>query len=68
MYKSDRGLICICHLHGFQSQIPDPDSKVIFAAFKKAHCDSCEDLDPSSSLFKFMTSVGDNDTQEREFT
>jgi hypothetical protein len=46
MYKWDPDRICICHLHGFQSQIPDPDWKVIFAAFKKAYCDSCEDRDP----------------------
>lgn len=46
MYRKDPDRICICHLHGFQSQIPDPDWRVTFAAFKKAYCDSCEDRDP----------------------
>jgi hypothetical protein len=46
MYKTDPDRICICHLHGFRSQIPDPDWKTIFGAFKKAHCDSCGDRDP----------------------
>jgi hypothetical protein len=46
MYRRDLDRICICHLHGFQSQIPDPDWKVIFAAFKKAYCDACEDRNP----------------------
>lgn len=46
MYKRDPDRICICHLHSFQSQIPNPDWKVIFAAFKKAYCDSCEDRNP----------------------
>lgn len=46
MFKADPDRICVCHLHGFHSQIPNPDWKTIFAAFKKAHCDSCEDRNP----------------------
>jgi hypothetical protein len=46
MYKKDSDRICICHLHGFRSKIPDPDWKTIFATFKRAYCDSCKDRDP----------------------
>jgi hypothetical protein len=46
MYKTDPDRICICHLHRFQSQDPDPDWKTIFPAFKKAYCDSCADRNP----------------------
>jgi hypothetical protein len=46
MYKRDPDQICICHLHSFQSPIPDPDWKVIFGTFKKAYCDSCKDRNP----------------------
>jgi hypothetical protein len=49
MYKTDPDRICICHLHGFHSKIPDPNWKVIFAVFKKEYCDSCKNRDPMQS-------------------
>jgi len=46
MYLTDPQRICICNLHPFRSVIPNPEWKIISAAFKKAYCDSCKDRQP----------------------
>lgn len=46
MYKTDPNRFCICALYGFQSLIPNPDWKIISAAFKKTFCEKCPDRNP----------------------
>jgi hypothetical protein len=46
MFKADPDRICICTLHGFESQISHPDWTTLSLAFKEAYCKSCKDRNP----------------------
>jgi hypothetical protein len=45
-YRTDPNRICICNLHGFRSQTPNPDWQIISADFKKIYCEGCKDRNP----------------------
>lgn len=45
-YKRDPNRICICNLHKFESQTPNPDWKALSVVFKKTYCENCPDRNP----------------------